>query len=163
RIYNYGWRKLWTCLGPVLTGSQRKAISPISRETWDAQYRSGYWARLHDVSEVPHNSMIVGLLSRLKPNATILDVGCGEGVLFLAIRPYGYKAYVGIDLSAVAIMAIASAADDRTTFIVTDAEAFTPVELFDVIIFNESLYYLRDPLTTLRRYISCLAPDGLVI
>lgn len=165
------WRKPHTSLGRFLarrmgvwTRSARGSTTGIlSRETWDAQYAAGHWSFLRGPGEVPHNSVIVGLLRQLRPNAAVLDVGCGEGVLFSAIRPYGYERFLGIDISAIAIAAIAGAADGRTTFIATDAETYEPSESYDAIIFNESLYYFRDPLATLRRYARHLAPGGIVI
>lgn len=45
----------------------------------------------------------------------------------------------------------------------TDLHGFESAARFDVIIFNQSLYYLNDPPAVLRRYAGMLAPDGHVI
>ena len=42
--------------------------------------------------------------------------------------------------------------DGRTSFIASDMREFTTADRFDVIVFNESLYYVDDPIGELRRY-----------
>ena len=49
-----------------------------------------------------------------------------------------------------------------TRFVVGDMNEFTTTERFDVIVFNESIYFLQDMLAGLQRYEQVLAPDGLV-
>lgn len=40
---------------------------------------------------------------------------------------------------------------------------FVVDERFDVIVFNESIYYLHDTLAGVQRYESMLAPDGVLL
>ena len=44
-----------------------------------------------------------------------------------------------------------------------DAWAFESDERFDVIVFNQSLYYLTDPAGVLRKYRAMLRPGGRII
>ena len=44
-----------------------------------------------------------------------------------------------------------------------DADVYRPVGTFDVIVFNESLYYMHDPLGVVERYRLALKQDGIVI
>lgn len=121
-------------------------------DVWDAMYGAGRWCCLHGVRQVPHNSVVVGYLRHYKLGGSVLDVGCGDGALLPALRTCGYSRYVGIDVSTAAIDRIADQRDDRTSLIVGDAECARPPGRFDVVLFNESLYYLSNPLEVLRRY-----------
>ena len=43
------------------------------------------------------------------------------------------------------------------------AEQFEVSDTYDVIVFNECLYYFNDPVGTVGRYASALRPDGIMI
>jgi trans-aconitate methyltransferase len=51
----------------------------------------------------------------------------------------------------------------RSTFLVADCEAYSPTAHFDVIVFNEVLCCLREPLRSVERYARCLSPGGLLL
>ena len=102
----------------------------------------------------------MGYCQHLAP-ATILDAGCGEGLLAAKLRLLGYARYLGLDISAAAIArANDNLGDSRTGFEVTDLHSFESPDRFDAIIFNQSLYYLTDPAAVLTRYATMLAPGG---
>jgi trans-aconitate methyltransferase len=44
-----------------------------------------------------------------------------------------------------------------------DFEKFAPTDRYDAIIFNESIYYSSRPEKVLRRYMSALTPNGVMI
>jgi SAM-dependent methyltransferase len=96
-------------------------------------------------------------------SAAVLDVSCGEGILQAYLRPYGYAKYVGLDLSAAAIQQAAPYADERTVFLVQDASTYLPTEAFDAIIFNESLYYLHEPLAVVQHLARALTDIGIML
>ena len=50
----------------------------------------------------------------MAPHGDILDVGCGDGVLYQRLRCFGYGSYVGIDLSEVAIAKLINEHDRHT-------------------------------------------------
>ena len=52
----------------------------------------------------------------------------------------------------------AGAANERSTFLAADCEEYSPAEQFDVIVFNEVLCCLRDPLRTVERYARSAEP-----
>ena len=52
---------------------------------------------------------------------------------------------------------------ERSTFLAADCEDYSPAEQFDVIVFNEVLCCLRDPLRTVERYARSLNPGGLLL
>lgn len=137
--------------------------SPKAAAVWDTEYQSGSWDYLASFHELSRYSTLIGYMSLFDGRGECLDVGCGDGVLFKRFRPLGYKRYVGIDISEVAISRLRSFNDDRTLFMCADADSYEPSEKFDVIVFNESLYYLCDPIGALLRYSAALKPEGFLL
>ncbi|WP_373067376.1 trans-aconitate 2-methyltransferase, partial [Gemmatimonas sp.] len=86
----------------------------------------------------------------------MLDVGCGEGVFQEQLRGAA-GAYLGVDFEA-AIAKAQHKANADTRFVVGDMNEFTTTELFDVVVFNESIYYLHDTAAGLQRYERFLRP-----
>jgi SAM-dependent methyltransferase len=130
---------------------------------WEQEYARGGWSWLKGISEAPHNYVIAAYARHLKPDAAILDVGCGAGVLHSILRREGYRRYVGIDLSPTAIESASALADDRTQFLVADVGTFRSDERFDVVILNEVLYCFDDPEAALDTLAKQLAEDGIFI
>ena len=137
--------------------------TPVSQTVWERQYQRGTWTFLNDLSELGRYSIIVGYLSQLKPRAAVLDIGCGEGILFSRYKHYGYARYCGVDVSAVALEKLLPAQDTNTAFICADAETYLPAERFDAIVFSESLYYFHAPLDAIDHYAAALNKNGIVI
>jgi SAM-dependent methyltransferase len=136
---------------------------PVDAGTWDDQYRSGHWSFLHDPSELARYGALAASSQRLTPARTILDVGCGEGILRELLRDRGYQRYVGVDLSSVAIEAARRSAAPEDSFVVADAETYAPGETFDAVVLNECLYYFHDPLEQAERYMRMTTPEGALI
>ncbi len=123
-----------------------KGDIPTSKEVWEKQYSKGQWDYLYQLEELAHYSIILGYIRNLKTGGSILDIGCGKGILQERLALYGYSKYVGIDISDNAIRQASCKANDKTTFIASDATRYSPTEAFDAIVFNEVLYYFDDPL-----------------
>jgi 2-polyprenyl-3-methyl-5-hydroxy-6-metoxy-1,4-benzoquinol methylase len=134
-----------------------------SAQTWEAQYAAGRWDFLAQLSELARFSVLAGYVCHLKPGATVLDTGCGQGVLLRRLPISCYSRYVGIDVSASAIAVAQEQGNERSTFLAADCEEYSPAEHFDVIVFNEVLCCLRDPLRTVERYARSLNPGGLLL
>jgi SAM-dependent methyltransferase len=132
-------------------------------EVWNAQYESGRWTYLGQLSELSRYSVLVGYMVHFKPGGAILDVGCGEGVLLGRLKPHGYSRYVGVDISSRAIAEFAEQAGERQAFFVADGEHYIPTEPFDIIVFNEVLYLFRDPIGAVDRYAGSLRSGGLLL
>ena len=151
----------------------RRLLSPGPRwerysiDEWDGQYAASSWDYLSGLEQAPRYAVIEGWRRRLKPTGSVLDLGCGEGVLFDQIPPAAKVSYTGVDLSEVAVASalrkVRDAALER--FVCSDLLTFEPPpgSRFDVIVFNEVLYYLPDPLAAVSHYRSVLARDGIII
>ena len=134
-------------------------------ESWDEEYRSGRWAYLSSLEQVPRYALIAAWIECLKPEGSVLDIGCGEGILTEWLRSCGH--YHGIDISQIAL---ARARDrdqlnGRKAFDCASAETFyqTCSMRFDCIVFNEVLYCCSDPIRILARYERLLNPGGYII
>ena len=132
-------------------------------ETWEAQYAAGRWDFLAQLPELARFSILAGYICHLKPGGAVLDTGCGQGILLGRLPSACYTRYVGIDLSGSAIAVAQKQQNERSTFLVADCEEYSPAEPFDVIVFNEVLCCLRDPLRTVERYARSLKADGLLL
>jgi SAM-dependent methyltransferase len=130
-------------------------------ESWNRQFAAGEWAYLRHLDELAHHSIVAGYIAYLGRSLAVLDIACGEGGLRLLL-PHSVR-YCGSDWSAVAIDKARSLENEATRFVVADAETFVPAESFDIIVFNECLYYFQSAAETLRRYAQHLAPRGHLI
>jgi SAM-dependent methyltransferase len=156
-------RSRWARLREWSLSRWRYVPERAQREDWEAAYSAGTWEQLRDVTQLAHYSQIVGYCTYFKAGGSILDIGCGEGLVQEKLRPYGYRRYIGIDLADEAIRRAAHKQDERTEFVRADAVEFEPAEAFDIIIFNECLYYFVDPIEVLRKYERWLRDDGVFI
>jgi 2-polyprenyl-3-methyl-5-hydroxy-6-metoxy-1,4-benzoquinol methylase len=136
---------------------------PERRSLWEEQYRSGVWDYLDSASELAHYMVIVGYVQHFCANPAILDVGCGHGRLLELLQPYPLHNYLGVDFSAEAIHRAQSLASEGVRFERVDFEKYVPPDRYDVIVFNESIYYSPRPEEVLRRYMSALTLDGVMI
>jgi SAM-dependent methyltransferase len=144
--------------------------APASRQVWEEQYQAGGWEFMRGLDELARYAVIAAFVRRLGAGSTnaaagarVLDVGCGEGLLVDHLRPLGYRRYLGIDLSPAAVGQAAGRADAATSFAVADGEGDPPPGPWDVVVFNESVYYFRDPLATVSRYEGALAAGGAFV
>jgi 2-polyprenyl-3-methyl-5-hydroxy-6-metoxy-1,4-benzoquinol methylase len=151
------------CLQLLVDRGRRSDGLLQSAQTWEAQYSAGRWDFLGELSELARFSVLAGYICHLKPGGAVLDTGCGQGVLLRRLPSSCYCRYVGIDVSGSAISVAQKQHYERSTFLAADCEHYSPAEPFDVIVFNEVLCCLRDPLRTVARYARSLNPGGIVL
>lgn len=137
--------------------------SPKHVYYWDLEFSQGLWDYLGKSDEQSRYWVLIGYMDSLRGGGEFLDVGCGDGVLFQRFKALGYSRYTGVDYSKVAIDKMERFSDDRTAFVQGDGNTYTPSGDFDVIVFCESLYYLHDPVSSLRRYSLNLKDGGHII
>ena len=136
---------------------------PVPAEIWESQYRHGDWSFLRDLDERARYSVIAGYIHALKHNPAVLDVGCGEGILLECLGESGYCKFVGLDISQTAVDRAENRQFPRSVFVKADAQDYRCNEMFDVIVFNEVLYYFHEPLAMTTKYSRWLNAGGFLI
>ena len=135
-----------------------------SKERWEEQFKTGHWTYLGGLEQMNRYSILIGYYDYFfGQGGNILDLGCGQGILFKRIKNREPKNYIGVDLSKIAIDQASLEHFNKATFVCADIESFEPPQKFDMIIFNESLYYLNKPLNILSRYSGYLSNNGKMI
>ncbi|TCD07705.1 class I SAM-dependent methyltransferase [Pedobacter frigidisoli] len=126
----------------------------VSKSIWDTQFQSGFWDYLYSADEKLHYQLIAELVKQQSKETKLLDVGCGQGVLYSYLKHNILSSdYLGIDISDSAI-SLASASFPESRFLQVDFDHQDLDEKFDLIIFNESLYYFNQPLRTIEKCIA---------
>ena len=103
-------------------------------------------------------ALLGALLQKHISNGSVLDIGCDTGKLKDLL---GEASYLGIDARAEAIEA-AKRRFPQLRFICARAEEWKPDQMFDAVVFNESLYYLENFAVVLRKFHRFLRQGGLL-
>ncbi len=145
--------------------SMLKPYEPMGqgRDLLDAQYAAAEWDYLRSIGETPRFGVVSAYCRLLGSNGSLLEIGCGEGLLLEQLDRSRFRHFTGIDISSVAIDRARKLEDERTTFARADAQTYVPDRIFDVIVFNEVLEYFDDPLALVQRYEPFLAKDGHLV
>jgi 2-polyprenyl-3-methyl-5-hydroxy-6-metoxy-1,4-benzoquinol methylase len=133
-----------------------------AQSRWDERWADPSFYGAHQLDELAHYSILAGYAKELKPGGSILDVGCGDGILRAHLHADSFSKYVGIDFPE-AVGRAARRMDARTSFAAADMRAYETAERFDAIVFNESLYYVENPIGELNRFAGFLAPGGVLL
>lgn len=129
------------------------------KASWEVAYQQGVWDFLSSDAEYAHNLMVGGFIRRRVAPYSLLDVGCGSGVILRYLDLTLVTQYTGVDLAQAALARVEpKRAQDR--YICSGLEEFNPAEKWDVILFNEVLYYTHDPVAQLRKFEKSLHPGG---
>jgi 2-polyprenyl-3-methyl-5-hydroxy-6-metoxy-1,4-benzoquinol methylase len=94
------------------------------------------------------------------PNGSVLDIGCGEGTLSDFLTPDQKTKYLGVDISKEAVRI--GRTKRGLNFVQGEAETFIPDHNFDVIVFNEMLYYVEH-VDVMKRFAKFLNPNGIIV
>jgi len=141
---------------------ERIAGQRTAQKRWNERWADPAFYSEYRLDELAHYSILAGYARTLRPGAAILDVGCGDGILRTHLHADAFSRYVGIDFPE-AIARASARADGRTSFAASDMRAYAPSDKFGVIVFNESLYYVDEPIGELRRYSGFLEKDGVFL
>jgi SAM-dependent methyltransferase len=133
-----------------------------SAERWDERWKHRAFHPEARLDEMAHHCLLAGYARVLKPGGVLLDAGCGDGEFRPHLHPDAFSRYIGIDFPN-AIARAQKHADDRTTFVAADIRTYAPTERFDTIAFNESLFYIDNPVDELDRYTGFLRPGGVFL
>ena len=153
--------------GLAYIGSLLRALTdnrfPPARRTWDGMYRDKEPDRYRNLEQFARYAVIEGYCKSLPRPFSLLEVGCGAGILLSRLDTALIAHYVGLDVSSLALDE-ARITYPNGTYVHSYAEAFSSdADRFDVIIFNESIYYLHNLVTQFNRYLSFLTPGGYAI
>jgi SAM-dependent methyltransferase len=100
----------------------------------------------------------------------VLDLGCCGGTLLNYLPPFAR--YLGLDISDYAIGEAERDADlarhlqsGKASFKAIDLREYSPLDRWDVVVFNEVLYYLTcdQAIAELKRYGRYLKSDGVLL
>jgi 2-polyprenyl-3-methyl-5-hydroxy-6-metoxy-1,4-benzoquinol methylase len=133
---------------------------------WNKQYKKGLWHNLNSDNErIRYDTIIEFILNYGIENPKIMDLGCGEGILYQRLKNLDYDYFLGMDFSSVSINTANQQVLKNAEFICADIHSFTPDRLYDVIIFNEVFYYIHDSEkeNVLDRMIAKLTDNGIII
>jgi SAM-dependent methyltransferase len=115
------------------------------KRRWNKQYKSGRWESLKTDLEAKRYFQIIDYLREFAPkNPSILDIGCGDGVLNRRMQDFQFEYFLGVDFSEVSIKKAKQANFPKAEFLAEDAIKFKPIRNFDAVIFNEAFYYIPD-------------------
>lgn len=103
-----------------------------------------------------HVSIIVPYIE----NGRVLDIGCGCGNLLLWLKQHGWETY-GIDISPKAVEVANKRGLKVSHGELTDIKY--EADFFDVIVVNQVLEHVHDPMGLLREIRRILKPKGLLI
>jgi 2-polyprenyl-3-methyl-5-hydroxy-6-metoxy-1,4-benzoquinol methylase len=133
---------------------------------WDRQFSSGVWDYFETVPvERMRMATIGNVITRMygsPANASILDVGCAEGLLSDYLTPEQKKNYIGMDISKVAIHRAEKHRGPPMQWVIGITHQYTPPKFLDFIVFAEVLYYV-DHEKILKQYENYLTENGKII
>lgn len=121
------------------------------------------WQNLNSPAQSQRYKRIANLIHEFGPsNPTVLDVGCGEGVLFNYLR--AGVVYTGLEPSKEAFLGGRRPENGLFEIIQVTAEAF-PLSgrTWDFAVLSEVLYYCEDATDVLQKYAAAVSPGGRLI
>jgi 2-polyprenyl-3-methyl-5-hydroxy-6-metoxy-1,4-benzoquinol methylase len=124
---------------------------------------SGDWQGLRNNDQSSRYREIVKLIRRYAANGRVLDVGCGEGVILDYLEPWTIAHYTGIEPSATAISNVPLKRPQDRALCCTIEQYQPESGRWNVVLFNEVLYYLDDPRAVVDKFAPALAPGGVMI
>lgn len=132
----------------------------ITKNMWEKEFSTGQWDYLDFTPAERARSVVIGMYCRhFSPVGKILDVGCGLGTTVDFLNGIQKKKYLGLDISKEALK---KAAKKKVSFQNIDFAEFETKTKFDIVIFNEVLYYM-DEKRALGQALNILLKDGKVI
>ena len=135
-----------------------------SEQKWDQQWKSGAWDYMDKVAvERSKIAIIGGVFAHIytNSNASVLDMGCGEGAMSDFLSEGQKQRYLGVDLSKEAIVN-ARLKRPKLKFLHSGVYQFVPHHQFDIIVFSDVLYYVEHE-KILQQYSKYLTPTGIII
>ena len=132
----------------------------MRRCSFDQYYASGRW----DYLDSDHSAEMVKVVEKYANKGRILDMGCGPGILASLLDADSFAYYRGVDASTEAIAKAEKRRSEKIQFEVGDIQTYSCSDSFDLIVFEESLYYVPfSRYQLLRECAQKLCPGGVFI
>jgi SAM-dependent methyltransferase len=136
---------------------KRYGPSKIKMVLWNQEFSGTHW----DFIDNTLGDCVYPHLEKYSREGDILDLGCGPGNTANELPAYAYTNYVGIDISEAALVKArkrteANGRTGKNTFACSDFLAYRPTQLFDVILFRESMYHV--PLKKVKSTLDYFSP-----
>lgn len=132
------------------------------RSLWEQEYRAGKWETLSQTPDFARYKIVAGFIHSFGDSIRLLDVGCGHGLMLQHLELSEIAKFTGLDIAESALEAIQpKRPQDR--FVCSPIEEFKPDDTWDVVLFNEVLYYMHDPITPLQQFERFLSPKGFFV
>lgn len=135
----------------------------FSAFVWNDSWSQGYARRMDRSPEDARYGALVALMRRHEGEGPILDVGCGDGLLEEWYRKVSSVPIVAFDYSTAAIELAKARHLPGVEFSCGDGRTFQSAQQFSLVVLNESLYYVDDYLTLLKRLSSAMTADSLFL
>lgn len=132
-----------------------------SSQTWEQKYREEKYG-LSSQKEDGRYGALLQILRRYD-RGSMLDLGCGDGLLWKDYRPLSNSSLVGVDYSATAVAKANALNLPNCRFNCGDYRTFLPDQQISVVVFNESLYYIDDFLDALKKSSEWLTENGAIV
>jgi trans-aconitate methyltransferase len=135
----------------------------LHKTSWDRQFKAGIWCR---GPRCPHTVRKAAELCRV---GYLIEFGCGEGTLPLAMPEGSFSFYRGYDISGVAVAAATEKARraglQNCAFQQGDMAQWQGDTGASLIVLEECLYYLSPSKAEafLRRCVQSLLPGGHIL
>ncbi|MGN5380944.1 class I SAM-dependent methyltransferase [Streptomyces lasalocidi] len=134
-----------------------RQVTKADRAGWDREYLSGRWDYLVGPAE---QARYIELVRHIESNRaqTVLDVGCGSGILRKFLGEPFQGRYVGVDWAHSALVDCTRTRDDL--FICADATRLPFRAKFHAVVLSEVLYYLDDPIGVIDYLLNYVQSNG---
>ncbi|SMY06776.1 class I SAM-dependent methyltransferase [Flavimaricola marinus] len=141
-------------------------VNADQREFWNGGPVKGWVAQDAELESV-HGALTPRLLAHAdpKPDADVIDVGCGSGAVsqaFAEAAPSG--SVTGIDISVPMLNLARVNHGDSVTFIEADAQTYDfAAESADLIVSRFGVMFFSDPVAAFSNLLGALRPGGRLV
>jgi len=135
-----------------------EALQAMYPADYRASHATGLYSRLKSLQAL----MLARRLRSYVPagDPLIAELGCGAGQLLLAFHRLGFHRLIGVDWTINCNLAAAASSID---FVEHDILTYTPPQPVDVVIVNNVIEHLADPLRLLSAYRTHLTERGVIL
>ena len=135
----------------------------VNGEAVDTLYKKGDWSSMRSFADAGRYGVLAEWIRRLAPRGPILDIGAGDGLLIEALGGLDVE-YLGVDFAQQTVDAMQQRFGGvKRRFELGEASAYVPSRRYPIILFNDMLYYMEEPVRHVKRLAAFLEPDGTII